>query len=106
MVHLMSVGFVLPVLDFMKGNCQMIDQALLRHFIGLLLSAIEAPYSSAFATAMVELLSVPKLEVRLPAPLPPLSPLSPLLSRYATMACRFADPPVLLCCRALPRVYD
>ena len=58
MIVLMQVGFVLPVIEFMKENASAgdIDHSLLRHFVVRLLKSAGPPFSAEFTLAVKELL--------------------------------------------------
>lgn len=53
MVHLLSCGHVLPVVDYISRCMQMgsLDQSHIRHFVSEVLSVIQRPYSPDFSTA-------------------------------------------------------
>lgn len=53
MVHLLSCGHVLPVVDYISHCMQMgsLDHSHIRHFVSEVLSVIQRPYSSEFSTA-------------------------------------------------------
>lgn len=53
MVHLLSCGHVLPVVDYISRCMQMgsLDQSHIRHFVSEVLSMIQRPYSPDFSTA-------------------------------------------------------
>jgi hypothetical protein len=59
MVRLMCEGFVIPVVAFMHLQALRLstDQALLRHFVQLVLERVEPPYSAAFVAKFAGLLA-------------------------------------------------
>ncbi|CAK4528008.1 unnamed protein product [Aphanomyces euteiches] len=61
MVHLMTCGYVFPVLHFMSTNTDEFDQALLRNFVQLVFARIAPPYSNRFTLAWCTLLLHPKV---------------------------------------------
>ncbi|EQC37456.1 hypothetical protein SDRG_05059 [Saprolegnia diclina VS20] len=61
MVHLMTCGYVLPVLHFIVQNTDALDQALLRNFVQLVLSRIAPPFSERFVTEWTTVLVHPKV---------------------------------------------
>ncbi|RHZ31863.1 hypothetical protein DYB26_011613 [Aphanomyces astaci] len=61
MVHLMTCGYIFPVLHFIATQTDDLDQALLRHFIQLVLMRIAPPYSLRFTTVLSDILLHPKV---------------------------------------------
>ena len=57
LVHLMSTGFCLPVLDLMLQEAGSLDQGLLRAFLLHLASIAGGPFSSEFVVSLTALLS-------------------------------------------------
>lgn len=62
MVHMMTRGYVLPVLQFVHRSTTELDPALLRNFVGFVMQRVGAPYSTAFAQALTRLLLHPKVQ--------------------------------------------
>ncbi|ETW00247.1 hypothetical protein, variant 1 [Aphanomyces invadans] len=61
LVHLMTCGYIFPVLHFIATQTDDLDQALLRNFIQLVLARIAPPYSLRFTTALSRILVHPKV---------------------------------------------
>jgi len=57
MIHLMSKGYAIPVIDFIhhKWTCQDADMSLIRYFVVETLDIIAPPYSESFAAAFLPL---------------------------------------------------
>lgn len=53
LVHLLSCGHVLPVVNYVSGCMDMetLDQSHIRHFVSEVLSVIQHPYSPDFSSA-------------------------------------------------------
>nr|CCA14051.1 negative elongation factor putative [Albugo laibachii Nc14] len=62
MVFMITAGYVFPVLDFITKNVLELDQALLRHFVTVLLSSIAPPYSTRFLSALSSIIIHPKVQ--------------------------------------------
>ncbi len=58
MVHLLTCGHVLPVVDYINHCMQLgsLDQSHIRHFVSEVLSVIQRPYSPDFSDAFEPLL--------------------------------------------------
>ncbi|KAF0695968.1 Aste57867_13240 [Aphanomyces stellatus] len=56
MVHLMTCGYVFPVLHFISTHTDELDQALLRNFIQFVLVRVSPPYSTRFAIELCRVL--------------------------------------------------
>ncbi|OQR84623.1 negative elongation factor [Achlya hypogyna] len=61
MVHLMTCGYVLPVLHFILRSTDALDQALLRNFVQLVHARIAAPFSDRFVGEWTKVLVHPKV---------------------------------------------
>ncbi|KAF0756319.1 hypothetical protein AaE_004683 [Aphanomyces astaci] len=57
----MTCGYIFPVLHFIATQTDDLDQALLRHFIQLVLMRIAPPYSLRFTTVLSDILLHPKV---------------------------------------------
>lgn len=62
MVFMITAGYVFPVLDFIMKNVPELDQALLRHFVTVLLASIAPPYSRRFLSALSSIIVHPKVQ--------------------------------------------
>ena len=53
LVHLLSCGHVLPVVDYVSRCMQLdaLDHSHIRHFVSEVLSVVGPPYSASFSTA-------------------------------------------------------
>lgn len=53
LVHLLSCGHVLPVVDYVTHCMQLdaLDHTHIRHFVSEVLAVIQQPYSTSFSTA-------------------------------------------------------
>ena len=61
MVHMMTRGYVLPVLDFVYRGAGELDAALLRNFVTFVMKRVSPPYSTRFAQTLTRLLLHPKI---------------------------------------------
>ncbi|KAJ1910434.1 hypothetical protein IWQ60_010656, partial [Tieghemiomyces parasiticus] len=55
MLNLMTFGYCLPILQFIKRVQRKIDESLTVHFVRRVLEMIEAPYSAAVISALAEI---------------------------------------------------
>ena len=62
MVHLMTRGYVLPVLRYVIAQTAALDQALLRNFVSFVMARISGPFSPGFSTCWIQLLMHPKVQ--------------------------------------------
>ncbi len=53
LVHLLSNGHVLPVVDYVSHCMQLdaLDHSHIRHFVSEVLAVVQQPYSTSFSTA-------------------------------------------------------
>ena len=53
LVHLLSCGYVLPVVDYVSHCMQMdsLDHSHIRHFVSEVLAVVQQPYSNTFSSA-------------------------------------------------------
>jgi hypothetical protein len=56
-IYLMSSGFVVRVLDFLIDAISTFDQTLIRHFLVMVTSEAQPPYSHAFTVRMAKILA-------------------------------------------------
>lgn len=62
MVHMMTRGYVLPVLQFVYRSTSELDAALLRNFVTFVMKRVSPPYSTRFAQTMTRLLLHAKIQ--------------------------------------------
>lgn len=62
LIHLIHLGMVCPVFEYLIENVQMLDHALIRFFITVLIESISSPFSDEFILKLLEFLGASSAE--------------------------------------------